>query len=239
MPMRGFLFQDQPDFLDEAGFDLVASAPEPERDKMGGFHGYPMAPRTQEKDPQTPAGRMAGFVRFEWYLLLSLVLIGLALALPRLARGDGRGALAALLGEAAVVTGLLALLLLATWLGQSRMAPFLGMVGRLLLTGGIGLVLGTALAAGHGSRGESLAGSGGALLLGGLGLYLHRRLGADRFWSGFRWFCLALLGSLAGGILGILGPEPWSVPAGILAPLALFALIAGFSRSAGGGSRAG
>jgi len=197
-----------------------------------------MAPRTREAASRPPSGRMAGFVRFEWYLLLSLVLIGLALAVPRLVRGEGRGALAGLLGEAGVVIGLLALLLIATWLGGSRMAPFLGGLGRLLLTGGIGLVLGTALAAGHGSRSETLAGGAGALLLGGLGLFLHRRLGADRFWSGFRWFALALLGSLAGGLLGILGPEPWSVPAGILAPLALFLLLACFSRSAGGGSRA-
>ena len=199
-----------------------------------------MPPRSQEAETSRPT---AGFVRFEWYLLLSLVLIALALVLPRLVRGDGRGALWALLGEAGVVAGLLGGVLLATRLGQSRVAPLLGMAGRLFLTGGIGLILGTALAAsaragGRGARAEALAGWGGALLLGGLGLYLHRRLGADRFWSGFRWFCLALLGSLAGGILGILGPEPWSVPAGILAPLALFALMAGFSRSAGGGSRA-
>jgi hypothetical protein len=35
-------------------------------------------------------------------------------------------------------------------------------------------------------------------------------------------FSLALLGSLAGGILGILLPEPWGVDAGIILPLLLF-----------------
>jgi hypothetical protein len=59
-------------------------------------------------------------------------------------------------------------------------------------------------------------------LTGAAGLCLHQRLGASRFWAGFRWFGLALLGAFLGGIVGILGPEPWAVDAGILIPLVLF-----------------
>jgi hypothetical protein len=65
------------------------------------------------------------------------------------------------------------------------------------------------------------------------GLLLYRQLGRTRFWRGFGRLGIALLGSLAGGILGILGPEPWAVDTGILAPLALFALLAFLLRGRG------
>jgi hypothetical protein len=41
---------------------------------------------------------------------------------------------------------------------------------------------------------------------------------------------LALLGALVGGLLGILGPEPWSIDAGVLVPLAAFVLLAALGR---------
>lgn len=68
-------------------------------------------------------------------------------------------------------------------------------------------------------------------VLGGLfGGFLHHRLGPARFWPAFGLFCLTLLGSFLGGILGILGPENWGVDIGIMIPLLIFAILAAAGR---------
>ena len=128
----------------------------------------------------------------------------------------------------------IAALVLLGWVAQavSRMGPawsgrivrFLGFVLRAGLCAFIGMLLASGLVANHrlGPRMENLAALGAGILGGGCGAWLHWRLGPERFWRGFRMFSLALLGSLAGGILGILLPEPWGVDAGIILPLLLF-----------------
>ena len=182
--------------------------------------------------------RDPGFVRHELHLALALALVAAALVLPRLVRGQFRGALLALLGLAAVVAAGIGLLLLASWIGQlwaaapgsrrGRAAAALGHLARFGLCGFIGMVIATALAANHrlGAAGEKLAAGIAGPLAGTSGVLLHLRLGRDRFWRGFRRFALALLGSLAAGILGILLPEPWGIDLGVLAPLLLFLVLA-------------
>jgi hypothetical protein len=182
-------------------------------------------------------------VRHEFYLLLAFVLLALALVVPRLLRGEALGALLSLLSLVGIVlTGLVALLAI-TWLSHALHQPgggrrgkalvLLGHLGRFLLVGFIGFVIATALVAQHGlgPRVAALAPPGVGVLSGTVGLYLHQRLGAPRFWVGFRWFGLALLGSFLGGIAGILGPEPWAVDAGILIPLVLFFAFARAGRT--------
>jgi len=46
------------------------------------------------------------------------------------------------------------------------------------------------------------------------------------FWPACRRLAYALLGSLAGGILGLLAPGTWGVAVGILVPLGIFAALA-------------
>lgn len=197
-----------------------------------------MDPRTQDSAPLPALIRAAGFVRHEFYLLLALVLLALALAVPRLIRGDGLGALISLLALVGLVLAALGLLLGITWLSQGMDRPgtgwrdrafqTAGLLVRFLFFGFIGLVIATALVVQHGPgpRAGTLIPLGMGALSGSCGLYLYHRLGKSRFWAGFMWFGLALLGSFIGGILGILGPEPWSVDAGILIPLVLFLMLA-------------
>lgn len=197
-----------------------------------------MDPKTQASMPIPASIQARGFVRHEFYLVLSLLLVALALVVPKLVHGDGRSALISLLYLAGIILVALGVLLAITWLSQQEAQPALGWRGRavqiaghlvrFLLFGFMGLVIATTLVAQHSLRG--LAGTlvplGMGALSGCSGLYLYHRIGKARFWSGFRWFGLALLGSFVGGILGILGPEPWSVDAGILLPLFLFLILA-------------
>jgi uncharacterized membrane protein YeaQ/YmgE (transglycosylase-associated protein family) len=92
----------------------------------------------------------------------------------------------------------------------------------------IAMLLASALVANHhgGARRENLATVAAGVLGASLGAWLHRHLGPTRFWNGFKVFFVALLGSLAGGILGILLPEPWGIDAGVALPLLVFLVLA-------------
>jgi vacuolar-type H+-ATPase subunit I/STV1 len=187
--------------------------------------------------PGVPA-RQAGFVRHDLFLLVALVLLALAIAVPRLLQGQWKGALLGLLVLAGVVLGGLGLLLAMDWLQQAsdrpargwsdRLARALGHLLRFVLFGLIGAVAASALAVNHGlgAHGQDLAAAGTGLAAGLLGTALYLHLGEARFWPAFRWFGLALLGSFLAGILALLGPEPWSVDAGILIPLLVFLVFA-------------
>jgi len=186
--------------------------------------------------PPTPSGREAGFVRYEYYLALALVLVALALVVPRLLHGDGRGAAVSLFSLAGLVLAGLGSLVAALWLWEQAdgvgwrrgLSMSLGALLRFGLFGFTGAVLASGLAANHhlGAHGADLVGgvAGGVAGLLGSGLYHH--LGKARFWPLFGWFALSLLGSFVGAILGILGPEPWSIDAGVLIPLVLFLILA-------------
>jgi hypothetical protein len=175
-------------------------------------------------------------VRHDLYLSLALVLVALALVIPRLLRGDWLGALVALLSLAGLVLAVIGILVASQWLhGQSdgagwghRLSMAVGILLRFGLFGFIGAVIASGLAANHhlGVQGENCAGGVVGGLTGFLGTGLYHRLGKARFWPLFGWFALSLLGSFLGGILGILGPEPWSIDAGILIPLVLFLILA-------------
>ena len=102
------------------------------------------------------------------------------------------------------------------------------MLLRFWLYGFVGAVTAAALAANHhlGAHGEDLAAGVGRSLTGILGTFLYQQLGRAQFWPAFGWFTLALLGSFIGGILELLGPEPWAIDAGILIPMVLFLILA-------------
>ncbi len=175
-------------------------------------------------------------MRYDYYLALALVLVALALAVPRLLRGDWLGALVSLLSLAGLVLAILGILLTALWLYEQsdgagwghKLSLAIGILLRFGLFGFIGAAIASGLAANHhlGVQGENWAGGVAGGLTGFLGTVLHHRLGRARFWPLFGRFALSLLGSFLGGILGILGPEPWSIDAGVLIPLVLFLLLA-------------
>ncbi len=175
-------------------------------------------------------------MRYDYYLVLALVLVALALVVPRLLRGDWLGALVSFLSLAGLVLAVLGILVASLWLYEQsdgagrghKLSMAVGFLLRFVLFGSIGAVIASGLAANHhlGGRGENLAGGIAGGLAGFLGTGLYHRLGKARFWPVFGWFALSLLGSFMGTILGILGPEPWSVDAGILIPLVLFLALA-------------
>lgn len=193
---------------------------------------------SQTPDERSLARVRAGFVRHDLYLLVAVLLVALALVVPRLARGEWKGALLALLALAAVILGGIGLLVGAQWIGdgaedgRSTWRAFLargfGDLARFGLSGLAGAVIASGLAANHhlGARGEDWAAALAGGLAGLAGLVLGRWMGAPRFWRLFGWFALALLGAFLGGILGLLGPEPWGVDVGVLAPLVAFAALA-------------
>ncbi len=179
-----------------------------------------------------------GFVRHDCFILAALILVALALVLPRLAHGDWKGALVSLLLLVGAVGAVVGCLLFIGWMAQlleepgtgwrGRAVGLLGHLLRFLLCGLIGAVLASGLAANHrlGAQGQNVAGALGGLLAGALGVALYRRLGGARFWPSFGKFAFALLGSFFGAIFGLLGPEPWSVDLGVGVPLILFAILA-------------
>jgi len=193
--------------------------------------------------PSRPA-RAAGFVRHDLFILAALLLLALAIAVPRLIYGQWKGALFGLLILAGAVMAGIGLLLAMDWLQQATSHPARGRVDRaaramghllrFVLFGFIGASIASALAANHrvGARGENLAATVAGVAAGLLGTALYLHLGKARFWPGFGVFALALLGSFLGGILGILGPDPWGVDAGILLPLILFLILALMGRIA-------
>ena len=197
-----------------------------------------MATRNPVPPRARGTARRAGFARHDLFILAALVLLALAIVLPRLLHGQWLRALLGLLVLAGAVLGGLGLLLAVDWVQQQSDRPAggwqrvlsraVGDLGRVCLFGFIGAALASALAANHrlGPRLEDRAALGlGALGAAG-GLALYHRLGKARFWPAFGWFALALLGAFAGGILGLLGPDPWGVDLGILAPLLLFLVLA-------------
>jgi hypothetical protein len=192
----------------------------------------------QHSKSLSPRGNGAGFVRHDLYLAFAFILLAVALVVPRLVRGDGLGALIALLVLVGVVVAGIGMLLALSWLGlqmdrpgagwRDRTFQWAGHLARCLMFGFIGLLVATAIAAQHGlgSKAEAWISLSSGAISGVSGLWLYQRLGKTRFWSGFKWFGLALLGSFIGGIVGILGPEPWSIDAGIVIPLGVFLLLA-------------
>jgi len=182
--------------------------------------------------------RRAGFVNHNAMILVALVGLILAVVLPQMLRHGWRRALLAFLGLSLVIAVGVGVLVGFLWLLENvgregkgwrdRALRGLGHVLRFLLFGFIAAILGVALVGGHhfGVGVENAVSALCGLLGGGAGCLWHHRLGASRFWVAFRRFGLALLGSFIGGILGILGPEPWGIPLGILLPLLAFAILA-------------
>ena len=191
----------------------------------------------------SPASRPdRGFVRHDFFILAAIVCITLAVAVPQALRHGPKGALLALLGVAGVLVMGAGVLFAITWLTEQRGRTDLGgrdtafrWVGHLLrfiLFGLLASVLGAALMAGHGlsPATENLVALVSGILGGVGGGLLYHRLGPARLWPAFGRFCLALLGSFVGGILGILGPGNWGVALGILIPLLIFAILAAAGR---------
>ena len=177
-------------------------------------------------------------MRHDLFILVAIVGLTLAVVVPQAVRHGFKAGLLAFLGVLGLLaTGVLALLLLQ-WLTDQAGRPEsgwrgatvqgLGHLSRFLLVGVLGVLLAAALVAGHGLTvaAEDLAILGGGTLAGSAGCLLHHRLGPARFWPACRRLAYALLGSLAGGLLGLLAPGTWGVPAGILIPLGLFAALA-------------
>lgn len=203
-----------------------------------------MENRTFPACPIHRPSRQAGFVRHELFLLTALVFLALAVVVPRLLHGQWKGAMLGLLILGGTVLAGIVLLLAVDWLQQpsdrpvqgwtERLARAIGHLLRFALFGSIGAILASALAANHhvGAHGENLAATVTGVLAGLLGTALYLHLGKTRFWPAFRRFALASLGAFFGGILGILGPDPWGVDAGILLPLAVFLALALLGRIA-------
>jgi hypothetical protein len=190
-------------------------------------------------DPASPPGR--GFVRPDLYILAAILGLALAVVVPQAVKHGLKGALVALGGLVLVVAACLGALFLATWLleGRGLFQRGAGHLARFLLFGLMASAVGSALVVWHGlspavENGVALA---SGLLGGGSGCLLHHHLGPSRFWSFFGRLCLALLGSLVGGLLGILLLGSWGVTLGVLVPLLLFALltVAGRTVPASGG----
>jgi hypothetical protein len=188
--------------------------------------------------------RRAGFVRHDLFIVVALVLLALAVVVPRLLHGQWKSAMLGLLILAGAVLAGIVLLLAVDWLQPpsdrpvqgwtERLARAIGHLLRFTLFGAIGAIFASALAANHhaGAHGENLAATVTGVLAGLFGTALYLRLGKPRFWPAFGWFALASLGAFLGGIVGILGPDPWGVDAGILLPMALFLALALLGRIA-------
>lgn len=177
-------------------------------------------------------------MRYDLYLLVALVLLALAILIPQYLKHGLRGAFVAFLAVAGTIAAGIAVLFLITWLADnigregSGKADFAlrgaGHLLRFLLFGLIASLVAMGLTAGHGLQadGENLvflcsAGAGGVT-----GCLLFHHLGPARFWPAFGVFCLTLLGSLLGGILGLLGTSAWWTDVGVLLPILVYMVLA-------------
>ena len=198
------------------------------------------------RDPRLspfPAPRSdRGFVRHDLFILAAVVFLALAVVIPQALKHGLKGALIALLGVAAVLAAVVGVLFAITWLieqvgrpgtgGRGALFRWVGHLLRFILFGFLASLIGAALVVWHGLSPamQDLVSLAFALFGGGVGSLLYHRLGPARFWPAFGLFCLALLGSFLGGILGILGPGNWGVDIGILVPLLIFAILAASGR---------
>ena len=187
----------------------------------------------RQKDRSLRLHMELGFVRHDLYILIAVVLIALAIILPRFVQHGLRAGLIASLYVAGAVAGGIGILFLATWLlentgregsgwGDRALRGFGGLL-RFLLFGLTVTIIVTALVSGHALAVDNInlvslvaAGFGGLC-----GSLLYRHLGPTRFWPPFRQFCLTLLGSFVGGVIGMIGGVWWT-DIGILAPILIF-----------------
>jgi hypothetical protein len=170
-------------------------------------------------------------------ILLAVILVALAVIIPQAHKYGWRGALLALVMVLAVLAALVGVLVGLFWLAEQLHNPgtgwrgrafrLLGHLLRFALCAAIGAILMSGLLAeqGLGTRLMDALAAVAGLLGGVVGGLAYRAWGAARFWVVFRRFCMTLLGSFFGGILGLLAPGRWGVPLGILLPLLLFALL--------------
>jgi len=195
---------------------------------------------TDQLSPSPFAARERGFFRYDYYILAAILGLALAVVLPQAHRHGLKGALLAIAGVGGVLAGGLGLLIGGSWLlGRKERPGRGGWVRRgfghlpgFCLFGLLASAVAAALLAQHGL--SPATGNGVCLcagILGGLsGERVRHRLGPDRFRPAFGSFVLALLGSLLGGILGILGPGNWGVDIGVLTPLLVFAILSATGR---------
>jgi hypothetical protein len=179
-----------------------------------------------------------GFVRHDLFILAAIICMTLVVVIPQAVKHGLPGAMRALFAVAGALVVLVSLWFLATWLieqsGQAEagwkgaVASALGHLLRFALFGVIASALAAGLCLWHGLSPtvETIVAMTAAVVGGLAGCGARHRLGAARFWPSFRRFCLALLGSFLGGMLGILGPGNWGVTIGILVPLLIFAILA-------------
>ena len=213
-------------------------------------------PRKLRQAPGRAGTGPCGFIRYELYILVAFLLVALAVTVPKLLQGDWKGAALSglfLMGVALTVGGCF---LLLAWMQANVGRPGTGWCDkawrglghglRFILLGSLGLIVATAILARHrlGPVSENAILLFFAAACGTTGAILYRRLGKTRFWQAFAKLFLALLGSLFGGLLGMLGPEPWAVDAGILVPILLFIVLAAMGRivpprDSGSGSKPG
>ena len=187
-------------------------------------------------------GRRQGFVRHDLFIAAAVLCLALAVVIPQAQKHGLKGALLALLLVAGGLAAVVGVFVAIGWLIELATSPASGWRARILRWAGDGLrfalfgLIASALGAGlcvfHGlaRTTEDLIGLGAAGLGGVVGCLIHHRLGPVRFWPAFRRFCLALLGSFLGGMLGILGPGNWGVTIGILVPLLIFGILAAVGR---------
>jgi MFS family permease len=183
-----------------------------------------------------------GFVSPDLFILAAVLGVILAVVLPQAFKHGWRGALLAFFLMVGVLLAILGLILGAAWLlskfkwsesgWQGHLSRWGGHLLRLLVFGIMTSILGSCLMLWHGLSltAENGVAVGSGILGGVCGDLLHHRLGPARFWPAFGLFCLALLGSLFGGMLGILGPGNWGVDLGILLPILVFAILAARGR---------
>ncbi len=185
-----------------------------------------------------------GFVRYDLFIAVAMLCLALAVIIPQSQKHGLKGALLALLLMGGLLAAVVGVLVAFGWLIELAGSPVSGWRGKAIrgaghalrfgLFGLIASALGAGLCVFHGlaRATEDFIILGAGLLGGGSACLLHHFLGPARFWPAFRRFCLALLGSFLGGILGILGPGNWGVTIGILVPLLLFTLLAALGRMA-------
>lgn len=190
--------------------------------------------------PTRVAQRERGFFRYDYTILAAILCLVLAVVVPQAHKHGLKGALVALAGVGGVLAGGLGLLIGGSWLLDRKERPGWGDwvrrgFGHVFGFCLFGLLASAVAAALVGQHGLSPAAENRVALcagiLGGLsGERVRHRLGPERFWPAFGLLGFALLGSLLGGILGILGPGNWGVDIGVLTPLLIFAALSAAGR---------